>query len=317
MTNTLVPVKWGVEAVWAILTPKQTSQSSKIKRIACAAIYSKPGSNSKTDLLDHISEAFNIVSTKFGEGVHFIIDTNELRLKPIMNLSPTFVQIVTKPTRHDKTTGKKTMLEPIIMTLSKYYQSPVILSPLDADPDTNGKQSDHNIVVCRPVSVINNVNARFTRKVEVQPITDSGIWKMTEWLMIEDWSDVTKAKTSNQKADFFQELFKNKFDDFFPKRTLKISNNDQPWMTQKLNKLDRQRKRTYHKQRRSLKWKKLEKQFKIEMKQAKTNFYTKMVADLKEKEPSKWYKAVKRMTSYENKEEQLTVDKISHLTDQE
>ena len=52
-TNTLVPVKWGVEAVGAILKPKQISQSSKIKRIACAAIYSKHGSKSKADLLNH------------------------------------------------------------------------------------------------------------------------------------------------------------------------------------------------------------------------------------------------------------------------
>ena len=117
------------------------------------------------------------MSTTFGEGVHFIIagDTNELRLSPIMDFSSTFAQIVTKPTRQDKTTGKKAMLDLIIMTLSKYYQSPIILSPLDADLNTNGKQSDHNIVVCRPVSVINIVNARVTRKFEVHPITDSGI----------------------------------------------------------------------------------------------------------------------------------------------
>ena len=258
LTNTLVPVKWGVEAVWVILTPRHINQSSKIKRIACASVYSKPGSRSKSDLLDHISDAFNIVSTKFGEGVHFIIagDTNELRLKPILDLSSTFVQIVTKPTRHDKTTGKKAMLDPIIMTLSKYYQSPEVLPPLDADPDTNGKPSDHNIVVCRPISVINNVNARVTRNIQVQPITDSGIKLMKNWLMVEDWNEVTHAKTANQKADNFQEIFKNKFIECFPIKTIKMSNVDQPWMTQKLKKLDRQRKRTYHKYRRSPKWKK-------------------------------------------------------------
>ena len=42
-----------------------------------------------------------------------------------------------------------------------------------------------------------------------------------------------------------------------------------------------------------------------------------MVSDLKEKNPKQWYSAVKRMTSYENKTEQLIVDEISHLTDQE
>ena len=78
----MVPVKLGVEVVWAIFTPKNVNQSSKIKQIACAPIYSKPGSKHKSDLLDHLSDAFNIVSTKFGEGVQFIIarDTNELRL---------------------------------------------------------------------------------------------------------------------------------------------------------------------------------------------------------------------------------------------
>ena len=81
ITNTIVTVKWGVEAVWAIVTPKQISQTSKIQNIACAAIYSKPGSRHKTDMLNHLSDAFNIVSTKFGRGTHFIIagDTNELR----------------------------------------------------------------------------------------------------------------------------------------------------------------------------------------------------------------------------------------------
>ena len=216
-----MPVKWGVEAVWAILTPKDVNQTSKIKRIACASIYSKPGSKHKSDLLDHISEALNIVSTKFGEGLHFIIagDTNELRLKPILDLSPTLVQIFTKPTRYDKNTKKEAMLDPIIMTMSKYYQAPEILDPLDAHPYRNGKPSDHNIVVCRPVSVINNVNARITRKVEVQPITDSGLEKMKSWLMSEDWKKVTNAKTANQKADMFQELFNENNFECFPKKT--------------------------------------------------------------------------------------------------
>ena len=45
ITNTLVNVKWGVEAVWCILTPKNVTKESKIQKIACAAIYSKPGQN--------------------------------------------------------------------------------------------------------------------------------------------------------------------------------------------------------------------------------------------------------------------------------
>ena len=49
LTNTLINVKWGVEAVWCVLTPKNVSKNSKIKKIACAAIYSKPRSKQKSD----------------------------------------------------------------------------------------------------------------------------------------------------------------------------------------------------------------------------------------------------------------------------
>ena len=56
ITNTLVNVPYGVEIVWAILTPKNISASSTIKKIAVASIYSKPSSKKKTLLLDHISE---------------------------------------------------------------------------------------------------------------------------------------------------------------------------------------------------------------------------------------------------------------------
>ena len=34
----------GVDAVWALVTPKNVSQTSKIKIIECAAVHSKPGS---------------------------------------------------------------------------------------------------------------------------------------------------------------------------------------------------------------------------------------------------------------------------------
>ena len=61
ITNTLVQIQWGVEAVWCILIPKFASNDSKIHKIACCAVYSKPNSNKKSLLLDHISDAFNIL----------------------------------------------------------------------------------------------------------------------------------------------------------------------------------------------------------------------------------------------------------------
>jgi hypothetical protein len=137
VTNSLIQIPWGVEAVWCILTPKNVSHDSKIQKIACCSLYSKPDSRKKSLLLDHISEAFNILSKKYGRGLHFIIagDTNDLRLDTILSLSPNFRQIVQDWTR----LNPPALLDPILTTLSNYYQVPQCLDPLDPDPDKNGK----------------------------------------------------------------------------------------------------------------------------------------------------------------------------------
>ena len=148
LTNSVIQIPWGVEAVWAILTPKNISNDSKIQKIACCALYSKPKSHTKTLLLDHISDAYNILSTKYGRGLHYVLagDTNDLKLESILSLSPSLVQIVRKFTRMDP----PAILDPIIMTLSNLYQEPMCLDPLDADPHKNGQKSDHRIVISKP-----------------------------------------------------------------------------------------------------------------------------------------------------------------------
>ena len=73
LTNNLVQIPWGVEAVWCVLTPKNITHNSKIQKIACCSFYSKPNSRKKSLLLDHISDTFNILSTKYGKGLEFII----------------------------------------------------------------------------------------------------------------------------------------------------------------------------------------------------------------------------------------------------
>ena len=199
ITNTLINIKWGVEAVWCLVTPKNVTNQSKIKKIACAAIYSKPGSKHKSDLLDHLSEAFNILNAKFGNGIHFCIagDTNELNLNPILSLSPKLVQVVRKPTRIDQITGKEAILDPIITTLSQYYQEPLCLEPLEPDVEKGGKKSDHKIVLMKPINEINNQSARITKVLKSRPITQSGIDKMRTWLIDQTWDGIYKAEDSH------------------------------------------------------------------------------------------------------------------------
>ena len=88
-------------------------------------------------------------------------------------------------------------------------------------------------------------------------------------------------------------------------------------MTQKLKKLDRKRKRIYRKERKSEKWKNLEKQFKKAVKCEKAMFYRNMIADLKTKNPSQWYSSLKRITGFDQKSEKVIIQEIHHLSDQQ
>ena len=61
---------------------------------------------------------------------------------------------------------------------------------------------------------------------------------MKDWLIEEDWKNVTEAKTSNEKAETFQNILRNRFNLCFPKKQIKVSNDDQPWFSQKIQKLE-------------------------------------------------------------------------------
>ena len=96
LTQSLIDIPWGVEATWAVITPKNISSGSTIQKIAVCSLYSKPNSKKKTLLLDHINQAYSIISSKYTKGLHFIIagDTNDLKLNNILNLSPNMCQMV-------------------------------------------------------------------------------------------------------------------------------------------------------------------------------------------------------------------------------
>ena len=90
-------------------------------------------------------------------------------------------------------------------------------------PSVKGKPSDHKIVKVLPVSSFQNQSARVTRRVEVQPLLDSGISKMKNWLVGEKWESVLNAKTANEKVEVFENILKEKYNECFPKKTIRNS----------------------------------------------------------------------------------------------
>ena len=311
ITQSLVNIPWGVEIVWAILTPKNLSNDSVIKKIVVASIYSKPDSRKKSILLDHISETYNLLCSMYNDGLHFILagDTNDLKLDAILNLCSNMRQVVQSPTR----LSPPAMLDPILTTLSKFYQVPVCIPPLDPDPDSDGSPSDHLMVLMHPISTLNNKSARTKRSVTFRPLPESGLRLFGDWLSQHPWDNVYNDESAHNKAQTFQSDLLDALNHFLPEKTVNFSSDDQPWCNPAIKDLDRKCKREYNKHRKSKRWKYLNTKFEQMCSNAKSNYYRNIVEDLKTSNPGQWYSKLKRLSSHN--QQQSEIEELTGMTD--
>ena len=237
---------------------------------------------------------------RYGQGLHFIIagDYNRLDIRPILNLSPSLSQLVTIPTR----TNPDATLDKIISTLRKYYLPPTSLPPLDNDVEGIGKPSDHLIIVMRPISQQSNLKPE-VKVINYRPLPESGMLIYKQWLLSEDWSELYQIETAHEKADYLHSKLMLALDKFLPLKTLKLRQDDQPWVTKEIKDLDRRCKREYSKNKKSVKWKSLNEEFKRKCAKGKTDYSKNIVNDLKLSNPSQWYSKIKRMSSQERESE--------------
>ena len=238
-------------------------------------------------------------------------DTNDLKLDPILHMSPSLKSVVTNPTR----LNPDKILDNIITDLSKFYQIPECLPPLDADENSGGKPSDHKIVIMQPISVVDNKPARITREIVVRPMKQSGIDLFKYWLDNQSWKEVIEADTVDKKSEIFQNMLLEKLEEYLPTKKRKVCTADQPFCTEEVKRLKRLKSREFSKHRKSIKWRELNRRYKKEVSSAKRNYYKKIIKDLKTSNINQWYSKLKRLCSYDQQKfEPVIVESIKHLT---
>ena len=89
--------------------------------------------------------------------------------------------------------------------------------------------------------------------------TEEGNLKFKAWISEQDWNDVYSAESSDSKAEIYQKMTMSAMTECFPLVTVKRKSTDDPWITEKIRKKIRQRKKIFKKQGRSKAWKKLKK----------------------------------------------------------
>ena len=296
----IITVPSGVEAVWALLTPKAGGSKANIRHIAVCSYYYTLKTK-RTEFIDHISEAYNVLCAKYSPGLHFIMagDTNQLDMKSIFNLSPSLKQHVKVPTRKNP----DAILDTITSTLSMYYQDPFTLPPLDNDSSNSGKPSDHLIVVWKPINAA-EPKQKVYKEVTYRPLPESGLVKFGDWLKCQTWDTVKLAASAHEKAQKLQQLLIDSLDKFLPLKTIKICSEDSPWYSPKLKKFDRRQKREYSKHKKSDKWNTLNEMYVEKCAEEKAKYYKNIVEDLKTSQPGMWYSKLKRMSSHSQANEE-------------
>ena len=132
-----------VEVVFGMLRPKDPK--SQIKKHILCSFYFPPKSKKRAALLDFIITSCSHLQTIHGNcGIYICGDINELHISPILSFNAGLRQIVSSPTRKDK------ILDVIITNLNRFYDTPVIVPPVDADT-LSGSPSDHSGPVAIPI----------------------------------------------------------------------------------------------------------------------------------------------------------------------
>ena len=57
---------------------------------------------------------------------------------------------------------------------------------------------------------------------------------MGQWIQAQSWKEIYKLESAHEKASTFEEMLLEKIEYFFPEKTIKINENNKPWINPEL-----------------------------------------------------------------------------------
>ena len=258
--------------------------------------------------MDHISVTYKSLKVQNPNAATLISgDKNSLDERNILALNPDFLQIVSQNTRNNK------ILTILITDLPGYYHVPQVIPPVPVDIQGHGVPSDHNGVMAVTLSSAFSQHKAESRKVTVRPLPDSLVSKFGAILVHEDWSFLAPGLTSTQLVDSFQNYTTDLIVQTFPEKNITISDRDQPFMTEELKLLRRQRIRAYRKESRSAKYLDLVKRFEVKIKLEAKKYHQKISDEVAQGKRNNSYAALRKLESGQNVTKKCNFTLPSHV----
>ena len=238
-------------------------------------------------------------------------DKNNLNISTLLTGIPRLRNIVTKPTHKNK------ILDVILTNLHSLYDVPIIAPPVPPDNPLQGVPSDHSVPIATPLAMSSVITPREYVTRWYRPLPESGINEFGQWICSEEWQDMQGDLNPTEQVRVFENIVKQKMDVILPQKSVKINPLvDKPYITAELKKLDRKVKREYKKHGKSSKYTRLKHSYDQKLRQAAYAYLAKNVRSLKEDDPGKAYRCLRKMSSQPGDcSEDDSFDLLAHLED--
>jgi hypothetical protein len=280
----------GIEAVWAILTPKN-NEVENVKKILVGGVYLAPRSIHKQETIDHIIQTMFCVQSRYDVPVRTLIsgDFNKVDISDILEADGALHQICSVATR------KTSTLELVITDMATLMHPATTLEPFKQDENSKGKPSDHNVIVVAPRTDVSFKLERHKKKIHVRPMPDSKVADFIREIGSHEWPEVYLCEDSHEKAENFHKTLIEKLNKHFQVKQVQITSLDKKWFNPTLKVKHKEMQKEYFRKGKSPKWKKLKRAFRKAKRKATKQFYSEFVSELKTTNPGLYYKMAKRI----------------------
>lgn len=257
------------------------------RKIAVFGVYlpAKMRAKQALNAMEMLAEEISRVKTELNDPM--VVIGGDYNKKPF-NMSianfPDITVIPTGLTRKDETLN-------LVMTNSKSVQAEVRDPLKSAD---GALKSDHSSIF---------VKARFRaehrfewKRIRSRPKTKKGDKKFLDWINAQNWDIVRNENDPNLMAKKLVKLLDLIITEAYPVKHRKIRSTDDPWITDAIRKIIKDRMDVFKKKKRSARWKVIKKESACMIKDSKKEYYqkfTKLAAETGD--PSLYYKVVNRL----------------------
>lgn len=279
------------EVLWSELKPRRLLRG--FSRIIIGVVYHPPSADDNY-MINYLLDTLGKIECSYpNAGIIITGDFNRLDISQIIN-HYNLKQLVNFPTRGERT------LDLVLTNFEKYYNEPNKLAPFGL--------SDHCTISLYPRQRARNSSAKKT--ILTRNMRPSARNTLGRYFTSVDWTVIDTIVITEEKLDFLNCIINIGLDNIMPTKTVKIHENDPPWMTGQLKQLIRKRQETLISNPTLFKF--YRNKVNKERKECKSKYYQSRIKGLDKSNPKLWWKECKRLCGMTNKSKDIAATLLSN-----